>query len=308
METKINAEKQGWLDKGLTPLRDAFKKVFRLKPAEMWSENGHLECDSLENWLSALPVSPEYASSILLRDLPPSTFLTVDVRGGLLNSASSQIFDSGYAYRGNVSFNLARKTAYFDLVRDETPNNAVGRTMMRNQIEFLNTIGIRELKLFAALQAGGYVHARAGFLPGYFDVEGLTLNRREISHFARERYNELSPLLTAGEKAESEPLLAVREARDLWRMADLRADLTERLKTSFTSAANQTSRFVPQHKNDHPDLSEQFFARVRDGKKVTLGQALLAGSQWTGSLDFTNKEQMARAGNYLGGWKYINCP
>lgn len=262
----------------------------------VWKNGQIVESHNMDLWMGRSGLDPVIAGTILLRDLPPDTGITahfsattphamrLDITGPDHYSNRTFLMNKGVACPGNFS------------VGPENRQNGLGRRIMRNQIEFAHAAGMKRINITAALSTGGYAWARFGFLP---DMPDLLING--VAAGINQGFTAISRFLTDSEKRDIIPFTRMMRPKDIWHVADNRTDIASRLRDAFESG-------ITHGKGDRlmvADLKYRFREIVAQGKPVTVGQALLCGRVWNGHLDLGNAEQMKRAGDYSGGWKYL---
>jgi hypothetical protein len=263
-------------------------------------QDGRLRSKNAALCASVLGVDPETACAILVRDLPDDAMVSVKADNAINQRFSLKISGAGYSDTRRFSLqDRSVDTGYFFL-DDGLQKKGLGRKMMRNQVEFFHAIGQQIFSITAASRVGGYAWARFGFLPVNLDDDN------ELQDALHARFDIIKDCLTDEEQKQVIPFLDLREPRHLWHLADNRIVLGDRLKDIFGSAAGQAAcQKYPIYGANLQDLVWEYTRHARKDKVLTLGQVLLVGTAWDGVLDLTSPEQMQRAGNYVGGWKYI---
>lgn len=248
-------------------------------------------CRDEKSWAQHVRIPPGLGESILKRDLPADFEYRI-----MLSGTEGWLFLDGGDCSDSRKFDLATGIVQpGDLViHGDTQYQGLGRRIMRNQIEFFHAIGMKTLRIHASREAGGYSWPRMGFLPD------MPLNPESANDMKR-RYDLIKPFLAAGDCPAALPL-PPNEARDLWVIADQSVDIAARLPEFFKAAAGSFSGGDKEVSNTMQVL---FGERVRQGRTVTLGQFLLAGTSYPAYLDLADAAQMKRAGAYAGGWRYI---
>lgn len=248
-------------------------------------------CRDEKNWNRLMPIPAALAVAILRRDLPDDCTYNISFSGD-----EGWLFLDGRDASDSRKFNMAHGVVQpGDLViRNDAQYQGLGRLIMRNQIEFFHAIGMKHLQINASSQAGGYSWARMGFLPD------MPLDP-EFTRVLQRRYELIKPFLAATDMPDALPL-PIKQPHDLWAIADASADIAPRLPDFFSKAAQSFSGGDKEISNTIACLFEN---RLRQGKSVTLGQFLLAGTTYPASLDLNDVAPLKRAGAYAGGWRYI---
>ncbi|MDB5490746.1 MAG: hypothetical protein JWO78_595 [Micavibrio sp.] len=258
---------------------------------------GTVTCLQSRAWNVSVPVNPDLAVHILTRDLPDVEEVELEY-SPYANEVSCSLRGDGYYDRRDFGLGSGR-TGHGTVSVDVRKQGAgIGRILMRNEIEFAHALNMRTFSIYAGGSAGGYTWASLGFEPDKIDSEDFnTYTRNLISR----HYEAVKDCLTEEERYNVRPLLDLIRTKDLRQLARQDADFSVRLKTVFAQAVNHDS----EQNLVRDSLRERFNVRLRLGKKITLGQVLLAGTTWRGHIDLQDPVQMRRAGEYAGGWKYI---
>ncbi|HTK85732.1 MAG TPA: hypothetical protein VL625_11685 [Patescibacteria group bacterium] len=239
-------------------------------------------------------MSREQAEEILKRDMPQDTRVSIDVdESGYGNIAiKSEDIDESRTF--NLDEHLLN-SGFMELSRDGAKGKGLGRHIMRNEIEFFRACGVKRFHIYAALSNGGYTWARLGFLPEN------TIEFRNMKDKVRARLEILAPVLVEDEKKELEDIAQFNSAKDIWRLADSKIDLRQRLIDCFTKAADGDIS-ARRLKSDLIEMHDDIVQLTRSKKDLLIGRVLLTGTSWYGNIDFDNAEQMARVEKYVGGW------
>lgn len=248
-------------------------------------------CRDEKLWAQRMPIPSALAVAILQRDLPPDCTYNIS-----LYDDEGWLFLDGDDASDSRKFDMACGTVQpGDLViRHDAQYQGLGRLILRNQIEFFHAIGMKQLKINAAREAGGYSWARMGFLPD------MPLDS-ELTDNLQRRYELIKPFLTAAATPDLLPV-PVKQPHDLWAIADASVNIAACLPAFFSAAAQS---FSGSDKEISNTIGALFDRRLRDGKPVTLGQFLLAGMSYPAFLDLNDASQLKRVGDYAGGWRYI---
>lgn len=135
---------------------------------------------------------------------------------------------------------------------------------LRANIDHYRQLGLSHVDVNAGLDRGGYAWARYGFVPSQ---ESWDVLRAAL----RARVNEPSLDLAPAERRALLDLLGNSEPRTIWTIAD-----------------NRTPAVI----NGQPLMFR--------GKPVPLGNHLLSGTNWSGSLDLNDASVMRRFYDYVG--------
>lgn len=258
-------------------------------------------CTKPELWEATLSIPADLAGAILTRDLPSGTKLacqlaTVEgapVRNGQL---VTDLQHESFSYIQNFDLTTGTTSSGLIKVKEDRQYAGLGRTLLRNEIEFAHAAGLKTFNIVAAETAGAYTWARFGFLPS---TASLMLGGLPAE--VGRRFDLVKNLLTPDESRNVIPWSRMLRPKDIWHVAGNALDLAPRLREKF----NQLSTLCREEREFYEEMQAKFGRRIDHGKPVTLGQVLLAEQTWAGFLDLTNSEQMKRAGDYAGGWKYI---
>lgn len=241
-------------------------------------------------WKKYIPMSKEQAEEILTQDLPPGTKveLTVNKNGqGKITITAEDIIEESRV------FDLKDHRVFEDfdskMIIDDA-GKGYGRSLMRNEIEFFSTCGVKRFEISAELAAGGYVWARLGFLPDNLNMVKSAMGRR---------FENIKSLLTDKEQETVQEIIEFKDEKDLWRLADTQIDMLPRLRDAFKKAhdGNVDAQGIVK------SMYYVDFEKLDERKSVPMGSSFLAASRFLAHLDFDNKEQMDRAEKYVGGWK-----
>jgi hypothetical protein len=252
-------------------------------------------------WRLYIPMTEKKAGAILGRDLPGDVRFTLEFRER--GMAHFTIYNKEKIFSDSRAVDFGKRTLLPGFVECKDQGRGIGRTLMRNQIEFFRACGIRRFSITAGLEAGGYSWARFGFLPK--KLSGNYFNEHTRDH-VRERYDLIKKLLTGEERDSLDRIVKLRRLKDIWRLADAPVDVGPRLSALFNKSAGTAER-EPLTKlfnvlASDKDIENMIRQRLEEGLPVTVGRLCLSGASWDGMLNFNNKEQMKRAGTYVGGW------
>jgi hypothetical protein len=289
------------------PRKTGLHRMFSVlaKPARLSTE-GH------GSWNKTFKIPKRLAAEILLRDLPATASARIFLDGqgrGALRLEAPGLFTSGDS-SGELGrpFNAAEGTvgAGRIMVDPDRQQQKLGRLVLRNHVEFFRAAGFRHLQIHAGFSAGGYAWARQGFLPENIHGRDFdTLTRKPV----QQRYAVARAWLGAGDRAVLDAAVKFTDRHDIWRVADCGTDISTPLRAALAPGAagsSETERLLSCFGGawDYEVLG-RFRSQLAAGGRMTLGQLLLAGTDWHGALDFDDVEQMRRAGAYAGGWKYL---
>jgi hypothetical protein len=254
-------------------------------------------------WKKYIPMTVKKAGAILGRDLPGHVRFSMELNAD--GSASFCLFDKEGVFSDSREVDFEKGVLLPGYVECSDQGRGIGRTMLRNQIEFFRACGIRRFKITAGLEAGGYSWARFGFLPR--NIEGPYFKQHTREH-VRERYKLIENLLTGEEKGKLKDIIRLRRLKDIWRLADAPVDVGPRLNVLFNKSAARATRADDPMRTlfnllaSSDKASKMIRRRMEQGESVSVGRLCLSGASWDGILNFDNKEQMRRAGDYVGGW------
>jgi len=146
---------------------------------------------------------------------------------------------------------------YFSL-SNHVRGGGIAKWMLKNQYDIYRQMGINHGEVFAALDWGGYVWSKFGFIP----------ERADWRHVQIQATSRLRDLLQDGQidaatNSAVQRLLLARDPMTLWQISDLTM----------------------------PVLS-------RSGERSTLGKELLKGQYWHGTFDLNSNLQMDRFDAY----------
>jgi hypothetical protein len=261
------------------------------------AEHGRVSCSDHGLWDHCFPVTPEEAYDILSRDLKGRPSVTMLGKNG--PSRVKLLINGDVFHDQRTLYLLQKKTSNGDFhVEGRARHTGIGRIVMRNQIEFYHAAGLRQMNIIAGSTAGGYVWARFGFLPEDQEADDfrVALNRK-----IEKNYLAIAHILKQEERLVVESILPLRRGKDIWRLADLRIDMSSRLRDIFYESSRQPD-FSSLGAVEH--LALRFSARAQSGEGIPVAAVLLSQASWNGVLDFSNMAQMERAGRYVGGWSF----
>lgn len=258
-------------------------------------------------WNKNIPISPRQAAKILTDGLPAESKVEISLDE---DGEGSLCFSGPGIDHVIASFDFGRLERYEGsmVVFSDQRGKKIGRTILRNQIEFLHTCGIKKFKVHASLSAGGYMWARFGYLPQNINDPDFERVREHVQSSLK----ALKNLLKEEEYKTLEEYAEFRKKEHMWRVADCRIDMVERLAATFNKASNPKLRTkkslqIAKRVGRKLDLSrsEYFQSGIVNRQPVFLGRLLLAGTSWKGFINLDNARQMERVGAYVGGWRYI---
>lgn len=168
------------------------------------------------------------------------------------------------AYVGSITryidFNQHKfENAYFQL-SSSVKGTGIAKWILKNQYELYDRMGITKGSVHAALDMGGYVWAKYGFIP----------TRPDWRSVARRAQTLLAELVRTGQvdqqtRSEVERLLQSDDPMTIWRLADFNVPLLG--------------------SNSAPDM--------------TIGKKLLMGQHWHGNINLQNNVQRDRFNRYV---------
>lgn len=150
---------------------------------------------------------------------------------------------------------------YFEL-EPHVQGGGIAKSLMRNQFDIYQQLGINRVDLSANIDVGGYSWAKYGFVPVIQGPGGWYSLQRDLME--RLRY------LRSPGRDMAEKMIAVSDPTIIWAIADLKHSA-------------QNIRYGQ-----------------RNAETVPLGKALLLGQDWRGTFDLTNAEQMEKFNAYVG--------
>lgn len=250
-------------------------------------------------WERYIPMTKEEAINVLKRDLPSEAEVTITVN----ENGSGLIRIDGAGIDEARTFNFEKGVIYCGHMVVDYKNKGIGRHIMRNEIEFFAICGMKRFEIYAALSAGGYAWARLGFLP-----DSCEKIREEV----RERFKDIKSLLNRRSRRTINSILEFKSPTDIWRLADYQLDLTVRLTKVFEkancghkNAKKACKKISTNNKTEEKEYKKTMIESFEKGAVQPLGRVLLAGTSWGGHIDFDNKQQMERVGQYVGGWHIL---
>lgn len=246
-------------------------------------------------WNAYIPMSRDEAEKMLSQDLPRGT--EIDIR---INSrGSGTVRMKGKNIDEERSFHLGQRVVNAGYMAVSKQDKGIGRNIMRNEIEFFAACGANKFKIYAALEAGGYAWARFGFLPE---------DPGEVKSTITKRFKRLLPIMKKKEIDALQGIIDFDNPKDIWNLADLPLDVAPRLRQVFKDAVDgdKDAKKLSKKLLKIPYVMKSLFNKKALAEPQNLGRVLLARSEWDGYLNFTDKEQMARVEQYVGGWKKIN--
>jgi hypothetical protein len=258
------------------------------------------------HWDEWVPMTQKEALALLTRDLPKNTSVYLKILG---NGTGTIALKARGQFANERSFDLGAKEWDQGTTRVNNQSHGYGRTILRNEMEFFHACGVRKFEIHAGWESGGYTWARLGFLPR-IRLDGFKdYTRDEI----KKRFEAVKSLLPKAECDKLKNAVGVRRAKDLWYLADRRTDIGPRLKEVFTTARDKPENAQTAKKLDDAfssgelaDYATKQFGQIKDlaakGKPVPLGRFLLGATDWVGTINTADREQMQRVGKYVGGW------
>jgi hypothetical protein len=256
-------------------------------------------------WKRYIPMTEKQAGAILGRDLPGNVRFSIEF--GEDGKAEFSLFTKEKIFSDSRSVDFKKAVLLPGYLKCSRQGKGIGRIAMRNQIEFFRACGIRRFEITAGLEAGGYSWARFGFLPEKISDPRFDEHARR---HVRDRYEAIESLLDADEKLGLSRIVKLRRRKDIWRLADAPVDVGPRLSALFNKTASGKTECREPLKTlfkvlaDDRVIKDTVEERIAARKPLFIGRLLLSGAFWDGVMNFDNKEQMERAGNYVGGWKY----
>jgi GNAT superfamily N-acetyltransferase len=210
----------------------------------------HEQAGLIRNWLG---IAPERFRGRVGLDPPALEGTILDARGepiGLISRSISR--ETGVAQHGAL------------MLSPEFEGQGLGRDILRANIDYYRQLGLSRVDVNAALDRGGYVWARYGFVPTQEAWDAL----RPV---LRAKVGEPSLNLAPAERQATLDLLESPDPRTIWHIADDRT----------------------------PTVIDGQPLMFRD-KPVPLGNHLLSGNGWEGSLDLKDQATLERFYNYVG--------
>lgn len=103
-------------------------------------------------WKRYIPMPEVEAINILKRDLPPEAEVTITVE----KKGSGWIKIKGAGINESRTFNFKRGVVNSGHMKVDSNKKGIGRHIMRNEIEFFATCGMKRFEICATSAAGGY--------------------------------------------------------------------------------------------------------------------------------------------------------
>lgn len=236
-------------------------------------------------WKRHVPFTREEAYEILTRDLPAGTHLYIHVtRSG---HGEISLSHDQPKFSDKRTFELDKHLVHEGYMRIEDQGKGLGRTIMRNEIEFFAACGVKEFKIHASSEAGAYTWSRLGF---------STKNPRLLMKHVNRRFKRIEPLLNDQERADIRAIIDTAGPDSAHEIASLRQDIGARVRAAFANATDRklcaALRGIPALKKD---LAKTDF--------LPLGRTLLTSDDYDGYLNLTDIKKMMEVGDYVGGWK-----
>jgi len=180
---------------------------------------------------------------------------------------SGELLDKSGTPIGSIDREIdpASKTAYHRDFQLSPANQGLGfsKDMMRSSVDFYRQQGLNKVNVLAD-DIGAYVWARHGFLPDQVSWDDL---RRSLAR----RVGSFDAELPPGTRQDVLRLLLDPDPRAIWALSDLRVPaLTASGEPVLTSL----------------------------GQPMTLGQRLLLGQRWHGTLNLRDEATMRRFDDY----------
>lgn len=259
---------------------------------------GHiLDVKGAEFWLQNIPISHQEAVKILTRDLPENIQIQITLTQE--GAGEISIEKNGVFTEEKSTFSILKKEWQAGMLWIEPTyrGSGLGRHLLRNQLEYFYICGIQRLNIVAAC-IGSYAWARQGFLPD--DVLSKDFKESTQEKILK-RWDLLQTFLDEKDKAILNRALEFKDPHDMWTIADCKKDIANRLCAAFNIAIG-----IEKHKLQRLFMEIEY--DWKQGGDLTLGKAILTSVGWIGHLDMGDKEQVERAGKYVGGWKYVKEP
>jgi hypothetical protein len=196
-------------------------------------------------------------------------------RINMWDSASSREIDIRQGVFGNeaarrIMFTVFGDTASLDFVQFRAPvSPKVARAVLRETFNTLQDLGVKRLKVDAALEDGGYLWARLGFR-AYSSVN--------FAHEVRQRLDAIA--------AESKQTWDW--TRQVAPPVGLKDTTVTRVRKMLDTHSLLVSGRLPQAISD---------LRI---DRVNVGRRLLRGMAWKGQVDFSDKVFQRRVNHFLG--------
>ncbi len=223
-------------------------------------------------------------------------------------------------YEGSIKFRYGRKDPAGSgfKVEDTTQSNGYGKAYFKAINELSLAMGNKALPFIAAGDNGGYTWAKAGAYinAGMMYEEELLGLKRTI----KGRLCALRPYVDSEAFHKAYGLARIKTKRDISTLAQINEPLPdffrvddfseigkirERIQVYYTrNPADRSASFVAQR--EVARLERAFMIAASQEKPMTLGRALLVKTGWIGLVDFSDKKQMEKIGDYIGGWNTID--
>lgn len=185
---------------------------------------------------------------------------TLYARASLMNPATQ------LPMRGSIERQISPETgkvyhAYFSLP-SESQSSGIAKTILRNQVELYQKIGLNHVNLTANIDVGGYAWAKYGFAPSSQGSWNIIQSR--VNGFVNDEFRN-------------------------GRMSKLIADDLKRIASSKDPKAIWNIA-------DYPVKSPYL---LNNDKPASWGQVMLMNSNWSGTLNLKDADSLRRFNEYI---------
>jgi hypothetical protein len=169
--------------------------------------------------------------------------------------------------------------AYFK-ISDDFQGKNIAKDFLKHSMATYQTLGVKDIKLHANIDVGGYAWAKYGFVPEPNDWKKLKL--RMLKRLTYMKDNKF--LIDDETMNHVEQMLLSEDPATIRKIADLT------IPVKILPIGPDT---------EYPEYSFQKFIEINADKTMSLGKALLLNDDWHGKFDLNNKESMNRFNAYV---------
>lgn len=273
-------------------------------------------------WNRYVPYTPQQIHDVLtggygIEDMPVG--VTLDKRGKFNFSI---IKGRGVPFTASAELDIGAEPEIQGSevrVHPRAQGRGIGRTWLRNTSELSAALGFSEFHFEAALQNGGHVWAKAG---AYLDRDMsryplFRLEEQYLSENMLARLELAKPHLGIADYGWARTLCRLTNKDDIVKVAEMGGITVPRsvlqdakpALADFYGALPQRLKegSVALRVHEESGRLAQVFCDAADGlrERVSLPFYLQAVTTWRAVINFADDRQMARVGEYTGGWRTL---
>lgn len=259
-----------------------YRRRFRSSGITFNPKSGASYLESVRLARETLGVMPDTAAARMFAPVAGSPRSTMSVSmqssgSALLEFNGTECSCSRYI---KPATDIFPKRALHELMSVTNPQSGLGRRMMKAQVDFYRETGVEMIRLHAGLSVGGYAWARFGFTPDFDDLS------RKLPPVLRTRAADIKALL---------------EEADAWRLLTAtERGLLEELMAGEPVTKDMFRLLAALRGNGARAAIMRLGGILRENRNTrSLGALLLAGTDWSGSLDLTDPEAMGILSAYI---------